>query len=169
MNILRMENNVSNIQITNIEEATTTRTTENDLVLPKRSTRKAAPRKLDNYITYLASSSTEPKTWKKVLQGCDTNKWKEAMDAEIHSLHKNRTWTLIDLPENKKLVDMKWIFRIKTNADGSINKYKARLVARGFSQEFGVDYNETYSPVMRHTSLRFLLALAVKRKLDFDI
>lgn len=90
------------------------------------------------------------------------------MKEEIASLGKNRTWTLTDLPEGRKAIRNKWVFTIKRGSDGSIQRYKARLVVKGCSQKPGVDYEEVYSPVVRYATIRYLMALAVKFDLDVD-
>ena len=85
---------------------------------------------------------------------------------------KNYTWILVPLPSDRKPITCKWIFKIKYKVDGSVAKYKAHLVARGFSQIPGVDYGETYSPIVKITSIRVLLALATQLHLEvhqFDI
>ncbi|KAK9928311.1 hypothetical protein M0R45_025454 [Rubus argutus] len=102
-------------------------------------------------------SCTEPYNYKSALK---IPEWKQAMQEEYDALMKQKTWTLVALPPEKNLVSCKWIFKIKRNADGSVARHKARLVARGFSQEYGVDYDETFSPVVRHTTVRLILSLA---------
>ncbi|CAA7062305.1 unnamed protein product [Microthlaspi erraticum] len=86
------------------------------------------------------------------------------MEEEIKMIEKNRTWRLVEKPEKKNIISVKWIYRIKTNANGDPIKHKARLVARGFSQEYGVDYLETFAPVSRHDTIRVILALAAQKK-----
>lgn len=103
----------------------------------------------------------DPETYKEAMNRADAEEWKRAMEAEIISLNANNTWTLTDLPSGHKPIDCKWVFKMKCNESKSII-YKARLVAKGYSQREGIDYNETYSPVVKNTSIRFLLALAVK-------
>ncbi|KAL0451458.1 UNVERIFIED_CONTAM: Retrovirus-related Pol polyprotein from transposon TNT 1-94 [Sesamum latifolium] len=76
-------------------------------------------------------------------------KWKEAMNEEMKSLHKNSTWEIVDLPEGKKPVGCRWVFTIKYKADGTIERYKARLVAKGYTQTYGIDYMETFAPVAK--------------------
>ena len=106
----------------------------------------------------IAEMST-PQSMKEALTGVDRNKWKEAMDNEMQSLVENQTWELVDLPDGRKPIGVKWVFKIKENSDGNI-RYKARLVAKGYSQKEGIDYSETFAPVMKSQSLRMILAVA---------
>lgn len=96
----------------------------------------------------------------------DSEKWICAMKDEIKSLEENKTWNLVELPKEKKVIKTKWIFKTKRNVDGDITRFKARLVARGYTQRYGVDYEETYAPVVRYTTVRVLMALAVRKKLQ---
>jgi hypothetical protein len=86
------------------------------------------------------------------------------MAKEIHSLQESGTWVECDLPEGRAPISAKWVFKIKRLPDGRVERYKARLVARGFSQKYGVDYTESFSPVIRYNSLRTLLAKACRSK-----
>ena len=81
------------------------------------------------------------------------------MMEEYQSIVKNDVWDIVHKTENKSVVSSKWIYKIKHVADGSIEKYKAILVARGFSQKEGIDYEETFSPVARYTSIRTIMAI----------
>lgn len=103
---------------------------------------------------------SEPSSVQEALTSPEAPQWKKAMDSEYQSLIDNHTWELVELPHNKNIISTKWIFRRKYKSDGSISRFKARFVARGFSQEEGIDYSETFSPVLKMTSLRLLLALA---------
>ncbi|CAN1815372.1 Retrovirus-related Pol polyprotein from transposon TNT 1-94, partial [Linum perenne] len=87
--------------------------------------------------------------------------WKRAVEDELNALEKNKTWEVVKLPPNRHIVDCKWIFTVKYNADGTIERYKARLVARGFTQSYGVDYEETFAPVAKLNTVRVLMSLAV--------
>lgn len=75
--------------------------------------------------------------------------WREAMKVEMDAIHRNNTWTLIDLPAGLKVVGVKWIFKTKYNEAGQVDKYKARLVAKGYTQQYGVDFTEVYAPIAR--------------------
>jgi hypothetical protein len=103
------------------------------------------------------STNTEPKTFK---QACKTDCWKEAMKSELAALELNRTWSIVELPTGKNPIGCKWVYKIKYNVDGSIERYKARLVARGYTQMEGVDYFDTLSPMAKLTTVKTLLALA---------
>ena len=88
------------------------------------------------------------------------------MKEELDALSKNHTWVLVTLPLGKSVVGCKWIYKIKTRSDGSIERYRARLAAKGFTQEYGIDYEETFAPVARISSIRALLAVAAASKWD---
>lgn len=102
----------------------------------------------------------DPRTRKEALQSTKKQAWMSAMEEEISSLEKNNTWILVDRPNGKNIVSCKWVFKTKKDLSGKISKYKARLVARGFSQKYGVDYDEVFAPVVRHATFRTLLTIA---------
>ena len=99
-------------------------------------------------------------TYSQVTSSPDRDKWLSAIRNELNSLMKARTWRYVQMPSAANLVGCKWIFKIKRDKDGDITKFKARLVARGFTQVYGVDYAETYAPVARYASIRLIIALA---------
>lgn len=103
-------------------------------------------------------TAAEPATVKLALASPE---WLAAMQAEYTALMNNNTWSLVDLPPNRKAIGCKWVFRVKENPDGSINKYKARLVAKGYHQQQGFDFNETFSPVVKPVTIRIILTLAL--------
>ena len=106
------------------------------------------------------TSIDEPLTVTEAMEREDTWKWKEAIDSEYQSLIDNNTWTLTSLSISRKPIGCKWIFKIKYNADGSVERYKARFVAKGYAQKEGIDYKETFAPVAKMTSIRTLLGLS---------
>jgi hypothetical protein len=81
------------------------------------------------------------------------------MDKEYNALLENKTWELVRLPQGRSTVKCKWVYKIKYLPSGEIERYKARLVAKGFSQKEGIDYTEIYAPVIRHDSVRTMLAI----------
>ena len=107
----------------------------------------------------------EPMTVKEALTGPDEAQWVDAMEKEMKSLHANNVWDLVELPKDCKAIGSKWVFKLKTGADGLVERHKARLVAQGFSQKFGADYDETFCPVVRFESVRTVIALAVQNGL----
>ena len=104
---------------------------------------------------------TEPGSLKEALSGNYAKEWKAAADAEYQSLMENNTWEVVELPADRTAIKCKWVFKKKFKANGSIDCYKGRLVAKGYAQQYGVDYDETYSPVVRFASIRALLAFAI--------
>jgi len=93
-------------------------------------------------------------------EAADDENWRAAMDSELQSIHKNKTWSLVKLPVGHKSIGLKWVFKLKRNAEGEIVKHKARLVAKGYVQKHGVDYDEVFAPVARLDTVRLLLAMA---------
>lgn len=107
----------------------------------------------------------DPIDVEQALRSPDTEKWKKAMREEIDALRNNKTWTIVERPEHKKIIGSKWVLRTKLNADGLVERRKARLVARGFTQRKDLDYFETFAPVARAESIRTVMALAVEKNL----
>ena len=106
------------------------------------------------------ASFVEPTTYKEAVTGPDAKQWEQAMTNEYNSIMENGTWELVQLPAGRKAVGCKWVYKLKRDAAGNIKTWKARLVARGFSQVEGLDFTETFAPVAKFTSIRILLSLA---------
>eukprot|EP00253_Pinus_taeda_P017725 PITA_17725 len=115
----------------------------------------------------LSVTDDEPRTMKEAVDSKDGKLWKEAMVDEMASLHKNEVWHLVELPAGRKHIGRKWVFKKKTNAEGKVEKYKARLVEKGYSQVPGIDFGAIFSPVAKVTSIRLLLSVAVA--FDFEV
>ena len=111
-----------------------------------------------DFLTYLLEKN--PVTFKEAMSTPEAPLWEEAINSEIESILHNHTWELVDLTPGCKPLGHKWIFKKKMRADGSINKYKARLVVKGYKQTVGLDYFDTYAPVSRKTSIRLIIAFA---------
>ena len=88
----------------------------------------------------------EPNNIKEAYNGPNAMQWKNATNEEYNSLMKNHTWDLVELPKGQNIVGCKWIFKVKRNADGSVERYTARLLAQGFSQQAGEDYDDIFCP-----------------------
>jgi histone deacetylase 1/2 len=106
------------------------------------------------------TASGEPQNLDEAL---NNKEWKSAMDAEYEALIRNQTWHLVPPRKGINIIDCKWVYKIKRKADGSLDRYKARLVAKGFKQRYGVDYEDTFSPVIKHATIRTILSIAVSR------
>ena len=101
---------------------------------------------------------TIPKTLREVMQNIN---WKGAMDEEMKALLHNDTWDIVDLPKGKKPISCRWVYTLKCKSKGSLDRYKAILVARGYTQTFRIYYQETFVPVAKINTIRILISLAV--------
>lgn len=111
-------------------------------------------------VAFSSSIAQEPKSYQQAQTSPDWPQWKQAIDEELASLRENDVWEVVSRPANRRIVDCKWVFKIKTDSEGKLDRYKARLVARGFTQVPGDDFDETFSPVVRYDSMRLLLAIS---------
>ena len=147
----------------------------------KRLCVKPRPHDVTNFLTF-ENVSPQYKTFLVGLQditlpkshheGLRVSQWKEAMDDEMRALIQNDTWEIVDLPKGKKSVGCRWIFTLKYNADGTLDRHKARLVARGYTQTYGIDYQDTFAPVAKLNTIRIMISLAVNLDcplLQYDI
>jgi len=104
---------------------------------------------------------------KEAIDSEDGKLWKEAMVDEMASLHKNEAWDLVEFLAGRKPIGRKWVFKKKTNAEGKVEKYKSRLVEKGYSQVSGIDFGDIFSPIAKVTSIRLLLSIAAT--FDFEV
>ena len=124
-----------------------------------------APTRYGEWVNTCINEIDEPTTVVEALNGPEGEKWKIAMDSEMNSIRENNVWNLVESSEGCKPINCKWVFKKKLDLNGTVCSYKARLVAQGFSQKIGLDYEETFSPVVRFESVRSVLALAAKHNL----
>lgn len=120
-------------------------------------------------ITFIAEKL--PSDYNEAIMSKEKNEWQAAMQDEMNSLYENKTWVLVEKPKDKKVINSRWVFTKKLNPDIS-ERYKARLVVKGYSQEKGIDYKETFSPVVRFDTVRFILSIAARNGLylgQFDV
>jgi transposase InsO family protein len=131
--------------------------------VPEGTTRQVKrPKPFSSYTALMCDLlEEEPTCFEEAIQ---RKEWANAMREEYQSIIKNEVWEIVPRPKSKDVVSSKWLFKIKHVVDGSIEKYKARFVACGFSQEEGIDYEETFALVARYTSIRTIIALAAKMK-----
>ena len=101
----------------------------------------------------------EPMSYRDAMNDPDSEKWLEAMKSKMDAMYANQVWTLVDQPESVRLIGCKWVFKKKIDMDGNVQTYKSRLVAKGYSQVPGRDFDETFAPVAMVKSIRILLAI----------
>src|SRR5690242_14393035 len=115
---------------------------------------------------------TEPSTFDEARSRDDHRHWHQAMQQEFESLIQNETWTLCKLPPGRQAIKSKWVYKTKTNQSGSIDRYKARLLAQGFSQRVGIDYDDMFSPAASMSTIRIIVGLKAQgwhaKQLDVD-
>jgi len=135
----------------------------------RRSERKTKPVSRAGFISYYTVEDTDidPLTIEQALNSPDKDEWVQAMRKEYTSLIKNDTWEYVKKPENANVLTAKWVFKRKPDK-GENQIYKARLVVRGCAQKDSIDHNETYSPVVKYSTIRYLLSLAVQENLDIS-
>ena len=167
----KVNDDPANIERTNDEEVSTQELLQQQDSIayrrPRREIRK--PARFDDMVAYALPIADDdvPSTYTEARSNSDSVKWKQAMNEEMQSLHKNRTWELVRLPKGKKAIGCKWVYAKKEGfPDKNEIRYKARLVAKGYAQKEGIDYNEVFSPVVKHSSIRILLALVAQYDLE---
>ncbi|KAL6336283.1 hypothetical protein AAG906_014452 [Vitis piasezkii] len=140
--------------VTDVVKDRSTKRSRNTHVMTTRSKNGITKPKV-----YIATVK-EPETIELALQN---DEWKQAMISEFEALQRNNTWSLVPLLEGRIPIGCRWVYRVKENLDGSVEKYKARLVAKGFHQQARFDFNETFSPVVKPTTIRIVLTIALSR------
>lgn len=130
--------------------------TEHSPRVSSRQTKGVPPQR------FQANMIVEPKSVSDALSSDNKTQWVDAMKVEMQAMKSNDTWELCELPSGRKAIGCKWIFKAKTDSNGNVNRYKARLVAQGFLQKFGTDYDQVFAPVARQTTFRILLSIASK-------
>ena len=168
------------VQVPNFYEETESQENEEDHVeVPQQMSPIASPQSTPSSSSSLSPSSSprrmkslsdvyascnfcvvEPESFEEAIK---EETWKKAMEEEIYVIEKNKTWELVEKPQDKEIIGVKWIFKTKLNPDGSIQRNKARLVAKGYSQQPGVDFHETFAPVARLDTIRALISLAAQK------
>lgn len=140
----------------------------NYILTKKKTTSRNRPHSIANVIDYQSISPTyrsyltkfsqerEPLSYKEALQD---SRWIRAMQDEIQSLENNHTWELVELPKDKRVIGCKWVYKIKYKADGEDDRFKARLVAKGYNKKEGLDYQETFSPIIKMITVRVVISL----------
>ena len=144
------------------------------------SLRRSSRAKIPKVIPSLISQSNDMTfidpdnffTYNDAISGSAAKQWRSAMETEIEALNRLKTWTLVPRPSGRTIVKCRWVYAVKRTVAGSIERYRARLVAKGFSQKAGIDFDETFSPVVKYDSLRIILSIAAAQDLDlfqFDV
>jgi hypothetical protein len=114
----------------------------------------------DTVLYAFSTTSCEPHSLQEALS---TPSWKEAMNDEYTAIMRNKTWHLVPPQAGRNVIECKWVFKVKHKADGSVDRHKARLVAKGFKQRLGIDYDDTFSPVVKPATIQLVLSLIVSQ------
>ncbi len=136
---------------------------DSDRVL--RSSRPVPIVETVNHRALSAAERSVPNTFRQAMASAAAEQWREAIAAENNSLKRNNTFTILERPPGTRVLGLKWVFKVKEHADGTVERYKARCTALGNLQREGFDYDETFSPVVRYSTIRMLLAVASARNL----
>ncbi|KAH9682249.1 hypothetical protein KPL71_027276 [Citrus sinensis] len=148
---------------------------ESEALEVRRSTRERRPPAWHSeYVTEinvaycLLTEDGEPSTFHEALNSSDVALWMTAMQEEIEALHKNKTWELVPLPHGRKAIGNKWVYKIKRDGNDQVEWYRARLEVKGYAQKEGIDFNEIFSPVVRLTTVRIVLAMCATFDLHLE-
>ena len=136
---------------------------------PRRSQRvrkSVIPADYKVYNTEKFQMEDDPTLFEEAMRSDHSSKWLEAIEDEMKSMNTNKVWDLKIIPKVAKIVGCKWVYKTKLDSQGNIERYKARLMAKGFTQREGIDYNETFSPVLCKDSFRIIMALVAHYDLE---
>lgn len=125
----------------------------------------------DQFTSFTQFDVEEPETHSRAMQGPHAAEWAKAMEEELDQLHKNETWTLVhrdEMEAGHKALGGKWVYKVKRNVNGRVARFKARWVVKGYLQQFGVDYDQTFAAVVKPMAFRVLFAIAAFFDLDID-
>ncbi|GJX28420.1 retrovirus-related pol polyprotein from transposon TNT 1-94 [Tanacetum coccineum] len=124
---------------------------------------------MESNVAYcLLTEEGEPSSLQEALNNSDASFWKKAMQEEIEALYKNKTWELVPLPGGRKSIGNKWVYKIKKNGDDHVERYRARLVVKGYAQKEGIDFNKKISPLVRMTTIRVVVAMCATYDLHLE-
>ena len=135
---------------------------DRSLLRPPNKSLLNPPYRYQTHAAMIQNPTNEPRNYDEAVSSDHSDKWMDAMLEEMSSHESNKTWELVPRPNNVKILDSRWIYKVKRNPDDS-EKYKARLVIKGFKQQYGIDYDETFASVCRYESVRILLAVAAAK------
>ena len=133
---------------------------------PRRQRKASSWYPVSQYI--LLNNEGEPSCYEQAMANVRKEKWYNAMQEEMDSLHENYTYELIEALEGKKALRNKWVYKLKTGEDGSTPRYKARIVVTGFQQKKGVDFDEIFAPVVKMASIRTVLSMAASMNMEIE-
>jgi hypothetical protein len=122
--------------------------------------------RLENETALLSDVSDEPRNWSEVVESDKREEWREAMEKEIESLQRLGTWEVVERPKGVAVVGSRWVFKTKLTPTGEIEKLKARVVAKGYTQRQGVNYEETFAPVVKAETIRYAINVALNQQLE---
>lgn len=119
-------------------------------------------------VYYLLTEDREPSTFQEVVSCSNDSLWMATMHKEMEALHKNKTWDLVVLLEGREAIDNKWVYKIKRDANDQVERYRARLVVKGYAQKEGIYFNEIFSLMVRLTTIRVVLAMCAAYDLHLE-
>jgi hypothetical protein len=138
--------------------------------LTRSSRVKNPPTRYDDYVSSMAlvSIDGEPSYFQEAIKVSKIAQWKKSMKEELDSLERNKTWDLVEIPKDRKVVSCKWVYKLKKGSDDKVERYKERLVEKGYSQKEGIDFHEIFSPVVMLVSVSIGLALVALHNLELE-